>query len=400
MSLQGVKGARVHLVLPERRLFAAREETASASVVVKLTNSANFGRREVAAIVHLVSTAVPGLSKERVSVVSTEGLTLHRPNNDTAGDSGGGGDSSLGEQARLLSSQFESEVQQQLERVVGIGNADARVSVELNPSTRERMEELYEPAKTALRSEQKVEESTGATEAGVAGVPGARSNLPDAKTGPSSEETATATGGGVRRSHTRNWEVQRVTDKTTTPPGDIRRVSVGVVLNGRYEKQGENWKFVPRGAEEIKSLEEVVRRTVGFNEARGDTVSVQAAQFARLESDVDSNSQLSYLRYLPWLVAGGVLLAVVSAVVLVWRSKAQKGNVVQVANLAADGSAVPAALGGAPGAKALSETRTHLLEPARDQAELRAKAMDLATQDPATAAGVLRQWLATPARPT
>ena len=85
MSVEGVKGARVHLVLPEHRLFASREESASASVVVKLANSANFGRREVAAVVYLVSMAVPGLSKDRVSVVSTEGLTLHRPNSDASG---------------------------------------------------------------------------------------------------------------------------------------------------------------------------------------------------------------------------------------------------------------------------------------------------------------------------
>src|SRR5215207_7456449 len=79
MSIDGVKAARVHLVLPERRLFAAREESASASVVVKLENSHSFGRKEVAAVVHLVAAAVPTLSKDRVSVVSTEGVTLHRP---------------------------------------------------------------------------------------------------------------------------------------------------------------------------------------------------------------------------------------------------------------------------------------------------------------------------------
>src|SRR5882724_7620201 len=83
MSIDGVKSARVHLVLPERRLFAAREESASASVVVKLENAHNFGRREVAAVVHLVAAAVPTLSKDRVSVVSTEGVTLHRPSSDT-----------------------------------------------------------------------------------------------------------------------------------------------------------------------------------------------------------------------------------------------------------------------------------------------------------------------------
>jgi len=130
MSIDGVKAARVHLVLPEHRLFAAREESASASVVVKLTNSTNFGKREVAAVVHLVSMAVPGLSKDRISVVSTEGLTLHRPNSDA----GGASDMSDrgAEQSRSLGSQLEADTQAQLERVVGPGNADVRVNVELN----------------------------------------------------------------------------------------------------------------------------------------------------------------------------------------------------------------------------------------------------------------------------
>ena len=91
-AVEGVKSARVHLVMPERRLFAEKRESASASVVVKLQNPQAFGRREVAAIVHLVTAAVPGLSRDRVSVVSTEGLTLNRPVSDTEGAGSGAPD--------------------------------------------------------------------------------------------------------------------------------------------------------------------------------------------------------------------------------------------------------------------------------------------------------------------
>jgi flagellar M-ring protein FliF len=138
MSIDGVKSARVHLVLPERRLFAAREESASASVVVKLENSHNFGRKEVAAVVHLVSAAVPTLSKDRVSVVSTEGVTLHRPSSDAQG----GGDLAdlSSEQARVMAQQLESDAQAQLERVLGPGNADVRVNLWLDNSAREKTE--------------------------------------------------------------------------------------------------------------------------------------------------------------------------------------------------------------------------------------------------------------------
>ncbi|HYP90716.1 MAG TPA: flagellar basal-body MS-ring/collar protein FliF, partial [Polyangiaceae bacterium] len=196
MSIDGVKSARVHLVLPERRLFTAREESASASVVVKLNNSHNFGRKEVAAVVHLVSAAVPTLSKDRVSVVSTEGVTLHRPTSDAQG---GGDLADLGaEQARVMAGALESEAQSQLERVLGPGNADVRVNLWLENSVREKTEELYEPTKTALRSEHKVEEGASNGEAGVAGVPGAKTNLPDAAAeGPVAEEKPAGGGGGA-----------------------------------------------------------------------------------------------------------------------------------------------------------------------------------------------------------
>jgi len=399
MSVDGVKGARVHLVLPEHRLFASREESASASVVVKLANSANFGRREVAAVVYLVSMAVPGLSKDRVSVVSTEGLTLHRPNSDASrgGDMAGEGT----EQSRLIASQLEGDAQAQLERVVGPGNADVRVNVELNPASKERMEELYEPAKTALRSEHVVQESAGATEAGVAGVPGAKTNLPDAKEGENAEETAATGGGGLRRSQTRNWEVQRITQKTTTPPGEIRRLSVAVVLNGRYEKRGEKSVFVPRSPEEVVAMSAIVKHAVGFNAERGDEVELRAVQFARLDAGDDAtvaDPLGKYRRYLPFALAGLVAVVVLASVIMVWRrnkAKQAREALALAAPAIAEGQ-LGGLIAGAPDAAQLGaeQARTLLLEdapPASD--EIRARALELAAKDPATAAVVLRRWL-------
>lgn len=210
LTIDGVQSARVHLVMPERRLFVAREQQASASVVLKLRNPAGFSQREVAGIVHLVSAAVPNLRKDRVSVVSTDGITLHRPN---TGESANGADDSdsESEHAHALATQMESDVRAQIERIVGPGNADVRVNLKLDTSAKEKVEEHYEPSKTALRSEQKVQELTGAGQAGVAGVPGALTNLPDAHQ--AGAEVTEAPGGGdgavSRLSQTRNWEVDK-----------------------------------------------------------------------------------------------------------------------------------------------------------------------------------------------
>jgi len=397
MSVDGVKGARVHLVLPEHRLFASREESASASVVVKLANSANFGRREVAAVVYLVSMAVPGLSKDRVSVVSTEGLTLHRPNSDAHGASETADQSA--EQSHVIASQLESDAQSQLERVVGPGNADVRVNVELNPASKERTEELYEPSKTALRSEHKTEESSGATEAGVAGVPGAKSNLPDAKDG-DAEEAPPAGGGGVRKSQTRNWEVQRITNKITTPPGEIRRLSVAVVLNGRYEKHGEKSVFVARTPDEVTAMSAIVKHAVGFNAERGDEVELRAVQFARLDTSDDTqlvDPLAKYRRVLPFVAAGLLALVLLTAVILVWRrNKTKQAAQAALALKEAQALSLNELAGGAGVVQLGTDAaRTLLLEDGGNAGaeEIRARAVELAAKDPATAAVVLRRWL-------
>jgi flagellar M-ring protein FliF len=396
------------LVLPERRLFAAREESASASVVVKLENAHNFGRKEVAAVVHLVSAAVPTLSKDRVSVVSTEGVTLHRPTSDSQG----GGDLAdlSAEQARVMAQQLESDAQAQLERVLGPGNADVRVNLWLENSAREKTEELYEPTKTALRSEHKVEEGVANGDAGVAGVPGAKTNLPDAQgEGPVAEEKPAGGGGGAVRSQTRNWEVQKVVQKTVTPSGDIRRLSVAVLLNGRTVKKGEKAAFVPIPPDEVKALEETVKRAVGFNAERGDTVNVQATQFAKLDLD-DVNAPVSFFSNKPWLpyaAAALALVAVLGTLVLVFRTKkplpaatpapALVDPVRVLGELGASGAEMAAAAAALPEAE-----RQRLLEEPQIAGEIRAHALDLAAKDPATAAVVLKAWLSeeAPALPT
>jgi flagellar M-ring protein FliF len=399
MSVNGVKAARVHLVLPERRLFAAREETASASVVVKLENSHNFGRREVAAIVHLVAAAVPTLSKDRVSVVSTEGVTLHRPNSDAQG----GGDLAdlNAEQARVMASQLETDAQAQLERVLGPGNADVRVNLLLDNAAREKTEELYEPTKTALRSEHKVEEGLANGEAGVAGVPGAKSNLPDAQgEGPVAEEKPAGGGGGAVRSQTRNWEVQKVVQKTTTPAGDIRRLSVAVLLNGRYTRKGEKLAFSPIPPDEVKALEETVKRAVGFNQERGDTVTVQATQFAKLDTDEVGGPPglFGNKPWLPYAIGAAALVLVLGTLVLVFRTKkplpkpamapALVDPVRVLAELGASGPEMAAAAAALPAAE-----RQRLLEEPEIAGEIRAHALDMAAKDPASAAVVLKAWL-------
>jgi flagellar M-ring protein FliF len=384
-TIDGVQAARVHLVLPENRLFAAKSEGASASVVLKLRRGQEFGRAEVASIVHLVASAVPSLTRDRVSVVSTEGLTLHQPEAEET-SLGMGRDDELLE----LTTKKEMQVRTLLERVVGPGKADVRVHLDLDTSARERTEEHYEPSKTALRSEQKTEEATGTQGTTVTGVPGAQSNLPN--TEPAEPATEAALGGNVfHRSQTRNWEVDRVTQKTVTPAGNVARLSVAVLVDGVYEEKDGAVAYRPRSAEELAAFEALVKNAVGFDPARGDTIHVEGAQFAHLDDDIEPPPPPVWRKYAP-VGAGGLGVVLLAAVALLaLRGKRRKRvlaelKAAEVLSLEQAAAVPTAALEGAVIASLPSAEPEPLIDP-------RFATLEIVENDPATAAIVLRRWL-------
>jgi flagellar M-ring protein FliF len=267
--------------------------------------------------------------------------------------------------------------------------------VALSAASQERTEEHYEPSKTALRSEHKVEESAGAEDPGVAGVPGAQTNLPDAlpEGADVAEPRAAAGGGALRRSHTRNWEVDRVTHKTTTPPGGIERLSVAVLLNGRWVDKGGQKVFSPRTEQEVDALSNLVKTAVGFNPERGDAIEVKAMKFAELSGAELVEPKESLVRtWLPHLQLGAGGLLMLSRVVLGWRigsSAARAAGLRGELARSAEGVDSPLVKG--------TGIATPALPPGVTSAQLRSHATDLAAKDPATAAVVLRKWLNAPA---
>lgn len=382
-SVQGVRSARVHLVVPERRIFAAAREEASASVVVRPIAGRELGKTEVAAIVHLVVSAVPGLTRDRVSVVSTDGVTLHSPRDDAADPAGAPGrEGGPREEALAL----ERQVTSLLERAVGPGNAAVRVAFDLDRATRERTEEHYEPTRTAVRSEQQTEELSGAAAAaGVAGVPGALSNLPDGV--PPDEIGADPAGSLVRRTHVRNWEVDKVTEKTQTPAGKLRRVSVAVLVNGSYEVSGADRVWVDRKPEELARLTELVKHAVGFDVQRGDSVELTSARFVEGEPEPPPPVVPPWKEHAPLAGAALVaLLALGAGLVALLRRKKPRST----ALVAAPTAAPPT------GQEAPRPVVTEVFESPPPSPALKERALLLAAQDPGAAAAVLRGWLDAP----
>lgn len=389
-TIDGVKAARVHLVLPERRLFLASEQQASASVVLKLANPSAFSKQEIAATVHLVATAVPGLSRDRVSIVSTDGVTLHRPTSSGAGD-GSGGDDQRQEQEQEAAARLENHVRSLLDRVVGPGNAEVRMSVALDPSVTERTLERYEPAKTALRSEYQTEERTGSDGASVAGVPGAQSNLSDK--GGEVTTTVDQNGNVLRRSHQRNWEIDRVLEKTKIPSGQIQRLSMAVLVNKAATKNVNNAL--------LSSLGLMAKQSIGWNEQRGDSFSIDAIDFAKVDvqdpADIAIPVWKKAIDYAP--LALGALAFIVFLSIILRSQKKQLAAGATYAQLRGDGQSVAKELAAVRTGRDLElpqgpeNTTARLSDGAPRREEVRSRALELASQDPATAAVILRSWL-------
>jgi flagellar M-ring protein FliF len=389
-SLGAVRSARVHLVLPERSVFVARQEQASASVVVGLRPGRQLGPSEVAGVVHLIASSVPNLSGERITVVSTDGATLHRPKR-AAGEAGAGeGDGGDGPSpARALEATLEERARGMLERVFGVGHVDVRVSAEYDATKFERTEDHFDPARSVLRSEEGSLERVQKDDS-VAGVPGAESNLPTG-TAAGPAPAGSADGGLMRQSHTRNYEVDRVTEKRVSTQGGVKRLTVAVVVDGVAGPGGPNAPAVPRSREELAMLAGLVRSAVGADEKRGDVVTVESVPFVSLDPAPapEATPLVDRLppwarRYVPYAYVGGAALAVaglsVGALVAARRRRKRARE---------EEAARWAQLPGAPEAPRL--------EGGDEDGEVdgRVMAQERAARDPATAALVLRHWLGT-----
>ncbi len=275
-TMHPVRSARVHLAMPRRSAFVRPKQQASAAVMVSLHPGRTLEPGQVAAIVHLVSSAVPALGQDSVSVVDQRGGLLSRPR----GEGQGLDAEQLAYQARL-EERYLQRVLQLLAPLTGAERVSAQVTVDLDFSRAEQTRESYDPDSRTLRSEQLAEQRDGAGAA--AGVPGALSNRP-----PTAAETAAGEGeAGGRRSlqSTRNYEINRTIEQTWQQPGRLRRISAAVVVDHLPDAQGA---AQPLDAEQMQRIESLVREAIGFDEARGDSVNVQNLRFqtpAPLEPD-------------------------------------------------------------------------------------------------------------------
>jgi flagellar M-ring protein FliF len=273
-NLSEISQARVHIVLPKDSIFEEKKEDAKASVVVSLKHGAELSKPSVAGIKGVVAGAVPGLNSHNVSIVDDEGRLLSQ--------SVESGDAARADVESGIREQYEKEMSGKvvsiLEPLVGKGNVHASASIDMDFNTTEQMEETYNPNPPVILSQQKSEERSGSSSA-AAGVPGTQSNM-----GLTSPLSVGSIPERVRQSETTNYEVNKLVRHTVQPKGSVRRLHVAVILDNKTvtekAKDGKNTvRSEPRSAKDIEAYRELVLAAVGFNNERGDVVTIENVPF-------------------------------------------------------------------------------------------------------------------------
>lgn len=256
-ALAGVQSSRVQLALPARSAFLGAEEKPSASVVIELRPGFRLTAAQVQGIVNLVSTSVAGLSPERVTVVDSTGNLLRATEEKEEKSPAELLSQLTNEKAR----EIEHRIESMLEPVLGPGRAVARVAVELDSRETQRTREEYDPAGVERSKQLEAEETVGPG----GGVPGVQSNVVGGDGGKTQTEPPLK-----KSSQVYNYEISKTTSQTNEPRGQIRRLTVGILIDGRYEGN----TYTPRSAEEIEAVRSVVMMAAGFSADRGDKIEV------------------------------------------------------------------------------------------------------------------------------
>jgi flagellar M-ring protein FliF len=275
-TIDQVRHARVHLVLPEREIFSRDRQQPSASVFLRLSDG-GLSATQVEAVRHLVSSAVPELEPDNISVVDDRGNLLASGPGENAEDLRL---ENAEQMRRETERRLSREIEQLLARSLGPDRVLARVSVEMNFDEVTINEETYDPNSQVARSTQFVEENQSSTEGDGIDPVTVAENLPEAQDlgavgGP------TMTDESSRIEETTNYEISRRVENRVREGGDIERLSVAVMVDGTYEP-GPNGdlQYSPRSEAEMDQIAALVRTAAGFDAQRGDTVEVVNMRFA------------------------------------------------------------------------------------------------------------------------
>ena len=271
MSIREVEQARVHITLAKDSLYTEARQPAKASVLVKLRTAAPLSPLNVAAICQLTASAVPGLSTGQVSVIDTNGNLLNRPRSASPGDGADATEAAL-EYRKSVERDLQSKIAATLEPLLGTDHFRIGVSADVDLTSGEQSEEVFDPQKSVMATSQRTED--GPALPAASGVPGTASNLPRPTSKPS-------TGVGNYARHTENisYQTSRLVTHTKLPQGTVKRLSLSVLVDHALRWEGSKRIVEPPPAEKLKVIRDLVAAATGLDTKRGDQLAVEAFPF-------------------------------------------------------------------------------------------------------------------------
>ncbi len=276
-TIDRVQSARVHLVIPEKQLFAREKQETRASIVLKLRGSLDGG--QIKAIQQLVASAVNGLKPGNVAIVDERGKLLA----SAQGESGLEAGTYLEERRMVLERRLREDVESIVANIVGNGRTRVQVSADFEMNRITQTQDTFDPETRVVRSAQSRGESskTAAQGGDNSGEVSASKELPNASSKSDSSGSAAARDETSKNEETINYEISRITKTEVSEPGRLKRLSVAVLVDGIYTVGADNKAtYAPRSKEELDQIAALVRSAVGYSQDRGDKIEVVNLKFA------------------------------------------------------------------------------------------------------------------------
>lgn len=319
-EMKQVRKARVLLALPKQSVFVRHNQEASASVFLTLKTGANLKQEEVDSVVDMVSSAVPGMKPNRITVTDQHGRLLSSGSQDAA--------SSARRKEHELERKQEQALREKIDSVLipilGFGNYTAQVDIELDFSAVEQTRKSFDPNTPSTRSEYTLEDYNNGNI--VAGVPGALSNQPPADASipqdvAQMKDGTTLGQGSVHKEATRNFELDTTISHERRQTGVVNRQTVAVAVKNRATVNPDTGEttYQPISDAELNSIKQLLIGTVGFSEARGDLLNVLSMQFAVPETEVIADVPIwehpNFNDWVRWFASALVIIVVVLVLV-------------------------------------------------------------------------------------
>lgn len=330
-TVDNIKNARVHLVLPKREMFSREEQSPSASVVIK-TVKGPLSPQSIQAIQKLIAASVPKLDVKNVAIVDNAGNLLTKNYEDPEAMTAANNEILRLEQERKMGQQ----VQSLLERTIGEGKVRAQVNLEMDFDQVVTKEEIFDPDTQVVRSQATVTEE---------GINNTRENpVTVAQNIPNGDVVTTGNGTTSQSSRTEetiNYEISKVVRNKVKNTGSIKRLTVAVMVDGIYEKGADGkMAYRSRTPEEMEQITSLVKSAVGYDANRGDVVEVENMRFVNMMPEVEEVQEILIMGFTKdelIRIAEGIGVAIVAILVILLVIRPLVNNAFDVSNNNNDG---------------------------------------------------------------